>query len=170
MKKKVILYGGSFSPPTISHIAYAKSISSQLTKLGYDELWILPCFISFTGKKIYDPEHRVNMCKLAFIDIQNIKICDFEIKNKLEIESISIVKEIITAYPDIIFGFTLGIDSANTFTQWSGHKELSKLMEFIVVTRKGYDIIDDAWYNNAPHKLIYLDIPDISSTLFRNYI
>lgn len=165
---KVLLYGGSFSPPTIGHITMAKKLSTMLDDLGYDEIWVMPCYASFTGKILVDSEHRLNMCKLAFKNIKSTKISDFEIRNKLNMETIDVVKKLIETYPDIKFGFVFGLDCISSFYEWTGHDELTRLCNFVIVNRKGY-IDSKSWYHDPPHKFIDIDIPEVSSTEFRKF-
>jgi nicotinate-nucleotide adenylyltransferase len=165
----ILLYGGSFSPPTKGHQKFAKGLSNSLTELGYDELWILPCYASFTGKTLANPKHRSQMCELAFGHLPNTKVCNFEIINKLHMESADVAELIIKSHKDTTFGFAIGVDSANTFHEWNGHEKLAEMMNFIVVERKGYESVKNAWYHHLPHRFISLNIPEVSSTAYRKY-
>lgn len=79
MKKKIGIYGGTFSPPHIGHVSAAESFSRSI---ALDELLIMPDFLP-PHKQIdglvseYD---RLEMCKRAFGHIDNAKVSDFEIK------------------------------------------------------------------------------------------
>lgn len=79
MKKKIGIYGGTFSPPHIGHVSAAESFSRSI---ALDELLIMPDFLP-PHKQIdglvseYD---RLEMCKRAFSHIDKAKVSDFEIK------------------------------------------------------------------------------------------
>jgi len=164
---RVLLYGGSFSPPTIGHSAIVKKLSTMIHDFGYDQLWVMPCFANFTGKKLVSPEHRLNMCKLAFEHINNVEVSDFEIRNQLNIQTIGVVNKLIETYPDTKFGFVFGSDCIGSFHDWDGHDQLIKLCDFVIINRKGYILHGDTWYQNPPHRFIDIDIPEVSSTKFR---
>lgn len=77
--KKIGIYGGSFSPPHNGHIGAAKQF---IKELSLDELLIMPSHIS--PHKITDStltsRHRYEMAKLAFADIPNVTVSDYEIE------------------------------------------------------------------------------------------
>ena len=56
--KKIVLFGGSFNPPTIAHYEIIKYLNDH-----YDEVLILPNgeSYSFAGKVLDSFKHRVNM-------------------------------------------------------------------------------------------------------------
>ena len=60
------ILGGSFDPITCGHIDLAKYVLNS--QYNIDQIWLLPCYKSLTGKKLQDSIHRLNMCELA---IQN---------------------------------------------------------------------------------------------------
>ena len=79
MKKKVGIFGGTFSPPHRGHISAAEGF---ITTLLLDELIIMPDFLP--PHKIFDGEastdDRMKMCRLAFGHLPKVRISDFEIK------------------------------------------------------------------------------------------
>ena len=79
IKKKIGIYGGTFSPPHVGHVGAAESFSKAVM---LDELLIMPDFLP-PHKQIdgvATPEQRLEMAKLAFGHIKNAKISDMEIK------------------------------------------------------------------------------------------
>ena len=57
-KLKVAILGGSFDPPTISHLQVA---SETINILGYDEVWMIPCGRRPDKLHISPPEIRLKM-------------------------------------------------------------------------------------------------------------
>lgn len=161
---KILLYGGSFSPPTIGHRKFAEVLVRLISerKLPYDQLWIMPCYANFTGKTLEEPQHRMAMCELAFGGLKHTRICDFEIENQLCVQTIGVIRALKDRYPQYKFGFAMGADSAASFHTWDGHEELKELLSFVILSRKGYKKVQ--WEGSY---YISCDLPRVSSTEFR---
>ncbi len=76
---RVGVYGGTFSPPHIGHIAAARAFAEQV---GLDELLIIPTYMPPHKVIDYvdDPARRLEMCRLAFSDIEKAVVSDLELK------------------------------------------------------------------------------------------
>jgi len=171
--KKIALYGGAYDPFTKSHMRVANALLNCV-----NEVWIMPCYKSYYGKKMESPNHRANMINLAIKENNNdnIKLCDYEIKNKLTGQSYDIMKSFLKEH-DIMnttYYFALGLDGANKIEEWTSNYEkdvvINKMLPFVVIARHGYEAIKDAWYLKEPH--MYMDMVDdnCSSTLVRQAI
>ena len=160
---KIGLYGGSFDPITNGHI----NVIINLLKY-FDQVWIMPCYKSLTGKNLTESTHRLNMCKLAISNINDnrVKIFDFEIKNKLTGTSIEIMMSIYKKYPKKNFYFVMGMDVANNIFEWNNHEQILKVVKFCIIPRFGYKSVTD-WYKNKPHLFIDIESKDISSTQWK---
>ena len=150
--KKIAVYGGSFNPIGEHHM----NIANQLLKY-MDEVWITPCYKSVIGKSMEDDIHRTNMCLKAIESNSDsrIKLCDFEIKNKLFDESYNILNKFLDHYFDGTytkkFYFVIGSDNALTINTWENWDKLIKMMPFIVIPRPNYNISSDHWCMTLPH-------------------
>ena len=168
-KTKVAIYGGAFDPITTGHIQVCKFLLN--TSKEFDEVWIMPAYKHMYGKEMVAPEHRLKMCELAAQVDKRIKIFPFEIDNKLQGETYYFVKKLKeeTLNEQYNFSIVIGLDNANTFDHWVNYELLERLIRFVVVPRKGYKPIENAWYFKEPH--IYLhDDPnaiEVSSTEVR---
>lgn len=168
--KKIAIYGGSFNPIGKHHMM----IANQLFKY-MDEVWITPCYKSITGKSMEDDNHRMNMC-LKAIDSNSdnrIKLCDFEIKNKLYEESYNILSKVLDHYFDGTytkkFYFVIGSDNALTINTWENWDKLIKMMPFVVIPRPDYGIPTDHWCMDSYSHIYFADIKPLegSSTQIR---
>ena len=141
----IALLGGSFNPITKAHINLAKYVLNST--LNINEVWLLPCYSSYYNKNLVDSIHRINMCNLATENEPNynIKISDFEIKNKIKGSTADVLKELYKNY-DHNFKFIIGMDNANNIFQWSDYKTTLNLIPFIVVDRIEFKKPDDEWY------------------------
>ena len=77
-KRRVGIFGGTFNPPHIGHIEAAKAFVSEAE---LDELLIIPAFIPPHKEYLSSVgcDERLEMCRLAFSDIEKTKISDIEI-------------------------------------------------------------------------------------------
>jgi len=173
-KLSIAIFGGAFDPITVGHTAVAEfllNVSSQ-----FDEVWITPCYKHLYNKKMADPEYRLELCRLATKHDRRIKVWDYEIKHKLGGETYNLVKRLLADkeyYDKYSFSIVIGMDNANTFSQWMNFKDLERLIPFVVVTRSGIEIKHESnWYLNAPHKFLVPEkpLPEVSSTIVKDDI
>lgn len=77
-KRRVGIFGGTFNPPHIGHIEAAKAF---VLEADLDELLIIPAFIPPHKEYLSSVgcDERLEMCRLAFSDIEKTKISDIEI-------------------------------------------------------------------------------------------
>jgi nicotinate-nucleotide adenylyltransferase len=168
---KIAIYSGSFNPIGKHHL----NIANAVTKLGMvDEVWIMPCFRSMSNKKLEYEIHRLNMCEIAIRNNGNdkVKLCDFEISNKLVEQSFDIFSKFLGEYDQTNkFYFIIGADNAIAINTWKDYAKLINLIPFIVIPRPDYDVPSNSWCYNEPH--IYLEdvvADNASSTLIRQNI
>lgn len=170
-RKKVAILGGAFDPITIGHV---KVLEFVLNCSGiYDEAWLLPCYAHMYGKKMAPAEHRLEMCKTAVKKNNRIRVCSFEIDHKLQGETYKVVKALLEhkwCGQEYEFSFIIGQDNANSFDKWVNYEFLEKMVNFVVVPRKGETRDKNVdWYLKSPHIYMSPDntIPEISSTEIR---
>ena len=80
-KRRIGLYGGTFSPPHLGHFHAAREF---IRAAELDTLVIMPANIPPHKKVEYqiDPMMRLEMCSLAFGDLEKAEISDFEINKQ----------------------------------------------------------------------------------------
>lgn len=161
--KRIIIYGGSFDPPTTAHIAITKK---ALEQPGFDEVWLMPC--SYRKEKITQASdtQRLDMLKLVkknyFHNPNRLKICDIELNLPKPSETVLTYKYLLKAFPEMTFCFIFGSDSYLTITDWKDGKWLLSNMEILVVPRPGYPLPA----GSAP-ACLHVDQHPISSTEVR---
>lgn len=164
---KIGILGGAFDPIHEGHIEVAQRV---LNKGLVDEVWFMPCFASMFGKKMTPALHRLKMVELAVETHPHMKAYDFEIRTKAENDTYTIMQQIKEELKDNDLYFIIGQDNANKIEFWGHSEQIMKEEKFIVIPRRGYPLIDNAWFYKPPHlflKGIELRKP-ISSTLVRN--
>lgn len=174
--KKIGILGGSFNPITKGHIRAAEYVLKS--DYNFDEIWLLPCYKSFVEKKLQKSEHRIKMCELATSVYNNIKVCNFEIENKIIWSTSYTISKLFQKYKysNIVFYFIIGSDNAININTWSNYKNLLENIPIVIIPRPGY-IFDKnnlkKWYKNKyGYNHIYIEndnmkLLNISSTKFK---
>lgn len=146
-KAKVAILGGSFDPPTISHIQIACEIYNSFTDIS--EVWLIPCGDGRSDKSLKTPSvHRLKMLEYIKEDLipKNVPIFinETEIKRGEYIPTYYLLKEFEQVYPNKEFVFCIGTDLLETLNEWDESDKLVEEFEFIIIPRDGYPIKMDA--------------------------
>ncbi len=156
--KTIALFGGSFDPPHIGHIAIVKAL---VNLKEIDKVIVLPTFLSpFKEKSFLEASKRFKLLTEIFNDENNVEISNYEVRQEQKVPSIKSVKHFLKMYKTIYF--VIGADNLATLSKWKDYEELKELVTFIVASRDKIKI---------PQGYITLDIDEnISSTKLRKGI
>jgi nicotinate-nucleotide adenylyltransferase len=166
MRKQIVVYGGSFNPPTIGHAAVAKACFAYAQSIAAD-FWILPSGPRPDKQISTDPTLRLVSAMLADIpDGNKIVVETFEM-NKPGLTETYVTKKYVTkAYPDHDFTWVYGIDSVLTMNEWEGGSDIWHNDKLLVVNRPGYEL--DVL---PPHAtMLSVEATNVSSTMLRERI
>ena len=132
-KRKIGIYGGTFSPPHSGHVGAAESFCRELS---LDELIIMPTFLP--PHKQYDgeasAEDRVEMCKLAFGHIDKARVSDLEIKRGGKSYTAVTLEELYSADAELYF--LCGTDMFVTLDKWYTFEKIFNLAVICYVRRE----------------------------------
>lgn len=171
----IAILGGSFDPPHKGHMA----IANRLLKLSlFDEVWLIPCYQHPFNKNLSAPNKRLEMTK--YLEQDNIKVLDWEIKNKTTSYTIDTLRFLNKKFPINNFSWIIGTDQVSDFTKWKKWKKIIDNFKLIVVPRTGFrkgelELKNIAKQVTNPKNIILIDrkkFPPIyiSSTLTRSRI
>lgn len=127
-----ILFGGSFNPITKAHL---KIINELKKKFNPKNIIVMPVGDSYTWKSFANFNHRLNMIKLVCDDFI---VSDYEGRQDKYLGTINTLNELSKEYDDLYF--CMGADNVLKLDEWINYEELLEKYNFIVFTRKGYDI------------------------------
>jgi nicotinate (nicotinamide) nucleotide adenylyltransferase len=174
-KTNVAILGGAFNPITKAHIEVAKLVLNA--SKWADEVWLMPTNKHIKGKNTIPFEDRFKICELAAQADGRIKVCDYEYKHNLKVETYHLLNKMIhdKELDNYRFGYFIALDNANTMDTWYNSAEVIKIdFKFIVVPRKGVKRDPNVtWYFQKPHQYIVDECKykyEISSTILRNII
>ena len=158
MKKNIGILGGSFSPVHLGHLFVAENVLKLLPEIN--EIWLMPSYKHRFGKDKDYISNRVELLKK--IEIDKIKICTYEIDNKLAggtFDILNHMKNNSDIFQKNNISFIIGSDCVYDFERWKNYKELSNFVKFIIVSRKGYGLNNyNGILSKSPH--IILNLPE----------
>ena len=131
--KRIGIFGGTFNPPHIAHVAAAEAFSGRIDP---DIRMIIPDFIpphtTFAGT--VTPSQRLDMCKLAFSHIKNVQVSDLEIARGGKSYTANTLTEL--SAPDRELYFLCGTDMFLTLDRWYSPETIFKLATICYVRRE----------------------------------
>ncbi len=130
---RVGVYGGTFSPPHIGHIAAARAFARQV---GLDELLIIPTFLPPHKVIDYvdDPERRLQMCRLAFSGIEKAVVSDLELRRKGKSYTADTLTELTEEGRELFL--LCGTDMILTLGEWYHPDEIFKRAAPVYIRRE----------------------------------
>ncbi len=137
--KNIGLFGGSFNPPHLGHVAVLRHLT---TLDSLDAVWILPVFKHPFGKDLAGFDSRVAMLELVLDEVQSPKLKIETIEQDLGLTpsyTFDVVTKLKIRHPDFKFTLILGSDAKNDLPKWHRHDELKNLAHFYFLPRAGFE-------------------------------
>ncbi|MCE5295153.1 MAG: nicotinate (nicotinamide) nucleotide adenylyltransferase [Chlamydiales bacterium] len=165
MGKKIAIFGGSFDPVHIGHVALVVAMQEAH---DLDCIFIIPA--NQNPHKAHgdtqDKEHRLAMLQMAFQDLPYCKVLTLELEREGPSYTIDTVAQIKKLYPDDTLYLIVGEDTIATFGSWKRVDELMSLTQSLVARRQGVDTTQkNEWLKAGMTNTPYFEV---SSTQIRN--
>ena len=163
---KLALFGGSFDPPHLGHLAFARF---ALEALAPDRLLWLPA-----GRQWQKPDqimaaglHRVGMLRQLIAGEPRFAIDERELHRRGPSFTVDTLREFKAQDPDAELMFLIGQDQYARLPTWYRAEAVAQMATLVVVPRAGEPVVTPPGL--PPHRLQVLDMPDIpiSSTAVR---
>jgi len=168
---KIGLFGGTFDPVHMGHIALAKQVLEQF---GLDKIFFIPAGNPphKSKKHVTDKEHRFRMVQLATENEPSFLVSDFELLSNHPNYSYLTISHFKQQYKSDEIFFIVGGDSFRDFPDWKNYKTLLSLCTFIVVSRP--EIAPSQYFekfsgDEVPPRVLFLEnfAMPVSSTIIR---
>lgn len=156
------LFGGSFDPPHVGHIAIAKYFSTRS-----DLVIVSPLNVSHDKSPSAPADIRLHMCEVAFQGLPKIQVSAIDIERAGTTYTIDTVQDIQSAYPGAQIHVVIGADALSTLSEWKNFEDLSSQVTFDVVARNGFTLLNTSDLSITLHEI---ETPDVSSTEIRNIL
>lgn len=164
----VIIYGGSFNPPTIAHVFMVKYIMNELKP---EQFLVVPTYQpphkNVSDINVYE---KFDMVKETFEEIPGVKVTDIE----YDLEGVSYTYktlEVLSKKYDDLY-LLIGMDSFLSFPKWYKTEKILSYAKILVLKRGGYKFKSHELYEKNKDKFVFLDNPvfELSSTFVREQI
>lgn len=129
------IYGGTFNPVHKGHYNCLKTV---LDSIELDRIIVLPDRLPphKSSEGLVSGIDRLNMCKLAFKDLEKVSFSDWELKQKGKSYSVITLRHFHKKYPDDKLFFIMGSDMLLSFESWYEYKEILRLATLVCVSRE----------------------------------
>ncbi|MCK4715640.1 MAG: nicotinate (nicotinamide) nucleotide adenylyltransferase [Candidatus Marinimicrobia bacterium] len=164
----ICLYGGTFDPPHLGHLAIAEYIRDDL---NIETVLFIPAYIAPHKIKysVSSVEDRLKMLQLAISDHSGLQISKVEIQRKgvsYSIDTIRQIKEEMDIRSKDLY-FLIGSDSLLEFYTWRDPDKILEESRVLVAGRPGFDIrkVSEEFRNKI--QMVSTPLIDISATMIR---
>jgi len=176
--KRIGLFGGSFDPPHIGHVAL---VDEALAHLPLDELRVVP-----VGQPVHrelsgrvTAKQRLAWMGALFAGKPHVSVWDWEVRRRQPTATIDTLQQLAESEPDARILLLLGGDALAGMERWRGYPRHQALCDVAVFMRQGvprprlagWQEISAAAWREEPGcgRVIYLDVelPDVSATGLR---
>lgn len=161
--RRVGLFGGSFNPPHVAHLAVAEACADQL---DLDTVLWMPAAApphKRDDAALAHPEHRVAMVTLGTAGNDRFAVSTLEVDRAGVSYTVDTLRALHAAHPDTEWTLLMGGDSLEDFTSWREPDDISRLARLAVYPRPG------RVPSPSPFAATVVDAPslDLSSTQIR---
>ncbi len=141
---EVIVFGGSFNPPTHAH---AEVVKNCLEQPEIDEVWVMPSGARTDKAFSTTDQERMDMLHImkntVFRGDSRLVISDFELQLPRPTETYQTLGALGMAYPETKFWFAFGADAYRGMPAWENGQEMQDTLPMYLLPRDG-DIPPDA--------------------------
>jgi len=165
--KKVILYGGSFNPPTIAHqVILQACLSRAATSDG--EVWLVLSGSRADKQIDVSRQQRIELAQALYAstnipDRVSFKIETVELDGVGQTQTYKTHQHLQALYPSTQFEWVFGSDSVSSMSSWTQGSWLAENLRMLVIPRPGYE---KCILPSKAH-LFSVDVPEVSSTEVR---
>ena len=132
----IALYGGSFDPPHIGHIAV---VDVALKALDIEKLIVIPAFVNPFKSGTHAPaDLRLRWLQKIFASNRHVEVSDFETRQGRAVKSIETVRHFAELYGHVYF--IIGADNLAALKQWHQYEALDELVTWVVASRDHIEI------------------------------
>lgn len=138
----IAIFGGSFNPVHKEHV---NIVAAAIRALSLDKVFIVPA--NATPKKEVAPvsaKDKLNMCRLAFADIERAEVSDFEISNGGVSYSYITCEEFAKRFKGDKLCFIVGADMLKSFPNWKNTRRILNCVTLAACARERGESLKDA--------------------------
>ena len=138
--KQLCIYGGSFNPPHVGHVAAIRAAQSTLP---LDEVRVIPAAAP-PPKQLAagspDPEERLALCRLAFGELPGVTVSDLELRREGKSYTVDTVRALRETKPGCELYLLVGTDMLATFEEWYCFEEILRSVTLLATAREDQEL------------------------------
>lgn len=163
--KRIAVFGGTFDPPHIGHIAAVKSVRETC---DIDQVMVVPCCQTWNKYPVASAASRYDMVKVSVSEMDWCEVLRLEIDRGGMSYTSDTLKQIKLDNPNSDIFMVVGSDVASQLNTWSKSAAIKDIAEVIVIERHGEAGLTmlEGWH----FRHIKADIPNISSSRIRHML
>lgn len=164
----VIVYGGSFNPPTIAHVILTQFIINEIKP---KKLIVMPTFLPpHKEQSKLDENSRFELIYKTFNEVKGVEVSDLEYKLKGKSYTYKTLEVLRREYNDIYLA--IGMDSFLSLPNWFNVDRILEISKVLVLKRGGYEFSTNDVFERYKNRFVFLDNPvlEISSSYVRDMI
>ena len=131
--QRIGIFGGSFDPPHLAHVALAQAAVAQL---GLDELRIFPTGQAWHKARALSPAaDRLAMAQQAFGQVDRAVVDGRELRRDGPTYTVDTLRELRAENPGAELLLVIGADQAESLPGWRDSGELTRLATICIAAR-----------------------------------
>ena len=167
--KRIGVFGGSFDPPHIAHVALARA---ALEQCELDVLHVIPTGHAWhKARALSSSEHRLAMARLAFGNLARVVVDARELERPGPTFTIDTLKALQAENPGCQLYLFIGADQFASFGQWHDWREILEIAIICIADRTESALTQTEFDIYAPHhhRFLILKLPlmPLSATQIR---
>ena len=161
---KTGIFGGSFNPIHIGHLAIANYLCEYE---DLQEIWFLISPQNPFKKKedLLDDQTRLKLVNAAIKGYSRFKACDLEFSLPRPSYTVNTLDALKRLYPERDFTIIIGADNWINFNKWKSPEKILHEHSLIIYPRPGFPV--DASGLPSQVRLVKAPLLDVSSTFIR---
>lgn len=136
--KRIGIFGGSFNPIHVGHIALAKAVREQCQT---DEVWLMVSPqnpLKAGNSELLDDTMRYELACKALEDTDGVRASDYEFRLPRPSYTWNTLQHLSNDFPDCRFTLIIGGDNWATFQRWRQWQDILRHHDVIVYPRAPY--------------------------------
>ena len=127
------MFGGSFDPPHITHVAL---VETAVRQLALDQMRVFPTGQAWHKARTLSPaQDRLAMAQLAFGGLERVAVDDREIRRDGPTWTIDTLRELQLEFPGARLFLVIGGDQAAALPSWREWREIMRIATVSVAGR-----------------------------------
>ncbi|MBN2581571.1 MAG: nicotinate (nicotinamide) nucleotide adenylyltransferase [Planctomycetes bacterium] len=141
MSDCIALFGGTFNPIHVGHLAVARA---AVDALGLDRLILVPSARPphKNGGDLAGDTDRLVMCRLAAAEDPRIEVSNMELRRDGPSYTVETLRELRRLCPGATLVFLVGADMLRELHLWYHFEEVVRLARVVTLPRPGIDLGD----------------------------